>query len=371
MKVIKYVSANTRLPSFGEGGQRIYEACILPLIDEYPDLSTVKELSEYVAHTEPELIDGLGVFADEEFERMVAIHPVSSTGGLSTQALSFFPFFGLSHGLYDDQERRVLEKIISSGYLLAPLNEDGTAFEREDQYPGVYMSPYGRELYDIDRQASHDLVRFIFPVTILKFAEWHANAYEVYGDIGQFTFTRSSLAQPSVNRGSTRVQGKAVFTSNTEVVFEVPIPIAYAEAVLVHESRVGVVKLMLMKRGLNGITVTSFNQQPTPTTRYVKGLLLPPIDPQQLPASEYPLIKRGLVLGQVGFPQLCFATSDTTFYDAYQEHIPEFQGKPVEEYSTILGRCGFSNKKSEKILSKGTPYIVGKIRKRMMRLYFG
>jgi hypothetical protein len=109
---------------------------------------------------------------------------------------------------------------------------------------------------------------------------------------------------------------------------------AYAEAILVHQSRVEEARELVARFHL-GVEVVPFQKRPSPT-RYVKGLFLPPLTMEQLPRSPYPLITKGMVLGEVGKPQLCYATDDDTYQEGYKTLLPKYVGKPIGEYQQIL-----------------------------------
>lgn len=116
--------------------------------------------------------------------------PRSPDGGLSAESIMYLDeMMWLNHSTYfkcEDtlEDLDIIKNIISDGCLKIS--------SREDQYPGIYTTLCTKSNVNYLSKDKH-FIHFIFPLSLLKSAAWHANINENYGTIYTHTLDSSTM----------------------------------------------------------------------------------------------------------------------------------------------------------------------------------
>lgn len=116
--------------------------------------------------------------------------PRSTDGGLSAEVIMHLDeMMWLNHSTCFDCEDDLedldkIKSIFADGYLKIS--------SREEQYPGIYTTLCTK--YNVNSIHRHKFfIHFIFPLSLLKSAAWHANIKENYGTIHSHTIDSSTM----------------------------------------------------------------------------------------------------------------------------------------------------------------------------------
>lgn len=316
-------------------------------------------IKQHIAETVPWFQESMKSFSIEDIHKGFDKDgsALSKYKGISEKMICYLPFSFLQHNLFDE-DLSIMEKIMASGFLLSPKDEEGN-FLRDDQYPGVYMSL--REKYEKDVEIKEEII-IVFPLTLLKFSDWFGNYEQAYGDIGMFTFTPKNFPRDMYEHHSLMENNEGA-----EFIFQSPVNIEECEFIMASESYVGDVRDLCKKynRKVNVIGSKSLGKY-----KYVKSLFL-----------DYRTNPKG--------PQLCYALQDENNYgvEAFYKDItqnPDIEGrgtrldrrynldiehKPKKDFFVILSNCGYEKEQVDQIMKLSRKEIIEHVRERMDEIY--